>query len=1340
MRNPFGLPTIPIKIVLILVLLGVWTSAYSAVFDNDVEILQSDQTGVTFRYTVPEPSFDPLQIGNNQFYRLNISGTAQKGKDGEVEIPVKIVPLAMPPGAKAIIHILDSEYNPVEYKKLAPFFLRFNEKKYLEAFSSAQAANPIIPSDQPYIAPSGDIRGLKIARIAVPTARYSQSPASLSVLKSMTVRVDFEGGKLSLAAGFRDPGSTFNRILQQTVANYDVGKSWFISQSPEITRMALEQAASPFDSAMTWIRIEIPSEGIYNIGWLQFNSLQIDPATIDPAQIRMFYGGGRELEVSNSKPRPTLQEIPIEVTGAEDGHFDSGDLIIFYGDAVDSWGYDTLSHRFEHYRNDFTDKNVYWLTYGGNFSGSPKRFAVTDGTPSGPIDISTDTYNALYNKEQEAVFHSGFYGDQENYTWYWGNGRSFDISVQLDSVVSGGTAIIVTRQVDGIPMLRVNGSSDISPLTYGTFCTYRTSLLTNGLNTINLHSTSDYYFDYINIIYPRWLKAIDGNLRFSQPDTFGIIRYNMTDIRPSYYLLDISDKRNPVKITGGSLNGSNLVFDDTVSASSHKQYYISSQDRFNNPSSISIYQMDNLRDTSLPQNHADEVIVTYDQFYDQAVRFAQHRQQTYGLTTRVVKVSDVYNQFSYGLFDPTAIRDFLKYAYEIWSDHTPTFALLVGDGNYDYRNNLGHNERNYITPFEKPDGGEYVMSDERYVYFGGDGRLDSDNDSLPDMMIGRLPSDSPQETDDMVTKLIDYDSNPDLGSWRDRIVIVADDNLNPDYNSVGEDDHTIQAEALANNHIPSQFEVAKIYEIDYLRQANGEKPGARDALVGAFNQGALIINWTGHGDANLWSHEHIFRRTEDMPRLVNGKKLPLIFAASCDIGMFDVPGAECLGEDFMKEPTRGSIAVISATREVLGGANSAFNQVVFDQVLKKDSIGIGAAVYIAKFLRGGGVTILNDKYYVLFGDPAQLLQYPKYKVHVTSAPDSIIALSVDSLSGDVTDSAGTPQTDFNGNIWVTVKDGSVIRTVILRDFNNNPVRQSPFSVNVLTPGANIFVGPAEILNGHFTSRFFIPKDISYGSRAAKILAYGENGEIDAIGAKDSILISGSLPNIQDTTGPTISLTADTRPFSLGTTLVPTSFTLGAEIQDEHGVNITGQLGHGIVLSIDGGDSYEGDLTGNFVYDMGNYQRGRLDFKMPELATGEHELSLKAWDNFNNSTITTRRIEVVANQKLAMTEVMNYPNPIRKGDINTTFQYRLNDSVSKVSIKIFTEAGRKIKTIETSSSDQTKMDYNQVPWDLLDADGDRLANGIYIYKISASRVDINGAHDSADETGKLVILR
>jgi hypothetical protein len=1304
------------------------------IFDDDVEVLQSDASGVTIRYDVPQASVVPYEYGD--FNLLNITRTAQTAEEGAVGIPVKIIPLALPPGAQVKITVQSADYESLPFKQIAPYFARPSEDQLKEAYDRARTTKPKIPDYAPYISSTGIMRGLTVARLAIPTARYSLTPEELSVLRTITLRVDFIGGSMARGAGYKDPGPIYGRMMPRLIANYDAGRNWYISRTQLFAKPALATATA-FDSASTWIRMELVSDGVYSFGWPQFNLVGINPLNINPSSIRVFYGGGRELPKENNEPRPQLTEIPIKILGGDDGRFDNGDLIIFYADGVDSWDYSEQFHRFLRYKDHYTDKNVYWLTIDWNYPGSPRQFATTDGSPGGPVDVSVDSYKAVFHKEQEIINLEGIW--QGDFEWYWGTGRTFSSAVQLYDLVAGADVTVVVRIQNGnYPTLSVNGGSPIAPSnTNQTYSTYHTTSFVNGANSVQINSTGDVTLDYIDVEYPRWLKVTDGTMTFAQPDTFGAIRYNLTQVESPYFLFDIADRINPVEIVNGSLNGSNLIFDDTVSAQAHKRYCIASRNRLKNPGAISIYQMDNLRDVGLPQNRADGIIVTYDGFSDQAERLAEHHRQAYGLTDRVVKTSDIYNQFSYGLVDPVAIRDFLKYAFENWAEPAPAYAVLFGDGNYDYRNYLGNSQRNYVPPFENTP----QMADDNYIYFGNYGFFDSDSNSILDMFIGRISVGSVQEGDDVVGKIIDYDSNPELGPWRNRLVLVADDNLHPfngGYENY-EDDHTRFSETLTT-HIPSRFEVNKLYMIEYLMGPGGEKPEARDALISAFNQGALIINWVGHGSANLWADEHIFRRIQDIPRLTNGKRLPMIFTASCSIGRFDVPGIESMADDFIKGRSRGAISVISATRDVYGPGNSDLNNAFFDQVLAYDSIGIGQALYMAKFLRtGSGGVQYNDRVFMVFGDPAQILQFPKYNMRINTAPDSLVALSVDSLSGDITDAYGNIQSDFNGTAWITVKDGSIRRQVTLRDRLNNPL-PPPNQLSFNAPGATIFIGPADVVNGHFTSRFFIPKDITYGSHGAKIYVYGSNDSYDAAGVKDSLLVSGSLPTVQDSVGPNVTLLVNDRPFEEGITMVPASFNFGADIRDEHGINITGQLGHGIVVTVDGGEVYEGDVTGYFRYNQGDYQAGRLEVSLPALPVGEHDISLKVWDNFNNSTLITKRVDAVATDNLELSEVMNYPNPIRKGETGTAFQYCLNDDVDRVTIKIFTEAGKKIKTIDITSADLTHMDCNQVSWNLLDADGDNLANGIYLYKVTAEKRLADGSSEQADKTGKLVILR
>jgi hypothetical protein len=1327
MNRASNLRTPIIIIFLVSISICAATVSTAALYD-DVDILQSDASGITLRYNVPPASVVPFS-GDGNFSALTIPGTGLNAQDGIVEIPVKILPLALPPGARPILTVQSSEYLPLEFKSLAPYFSRNSEDSLKQAYLEAKNIKPAIPDYQPSLSPVSAIRGLSVTRLVIPTARYSYEPQELSALKSITIRVDFIDGNRTLALGSRDPGPVYGKLLQKMIVNYDIARNWFTPRQA-YAKVALANE-TPFDSSSTWLRVELTADGIYGFGWPQFNMAGINPLNIDPASIRVFYGGGTELPLVDTLPGRQLTEIPIKIIGGDDGRFDNGDLIVFYADAVDSWEYSSQFQRFMRYKDHYTEKNVYWLTFDGSFQGPARRIISVNGAPDGAVDVSVDSYKAIFHKEQEQVFRTSGEEDVDEFEWYWGKGQSFSTTAQLYDLVPGLDATIIVRRQDNFPTLAINGGTPLTGVQDQTYSTFHSSALVEGPNSLEMRSSNNMTLDYVDVIYSRWLKVIDGSLTFMQPDTFGTIRYNLTQIAAPYFLFDIGDRNNPVEITGGALNGSSLAFDDTVSAASHKRYCITSRDRLKSPGAVTVYQIDNLRDVASSLNRADEIIVTYDGFYDQAVRLATHRQQAYGLATRVVKVSDIYNQFSYGLMDPVAIRNFLKYAYQNWADPAPSFACLLGDGNYDYRNYHGNNLRNYIPPFENTS----AMSDECYIYFNGDGLLDSDHNLFPDMAIGRISARSASEADDIIGKIEDYDSQPDLGPWRNRVVVVADDNLHP-----GDPDewwHTTQAESLTNHHTPNKFEINKIYMVEYLMGPGGEKPEARDALVGAFNQGALIVNWIGHGSANLWADEHIFRRIEDTPRLVNGKRLPMIFTASCSIGRFDVPNVESMAEDFLRKKDGGAVSVVSATRDVWAGSNQILNNLFFDQLLSNDSMSIAMSLYMAKYLHNRSQTDFNDRHYMVFGDPAQILEFPKYDVHITSAPDSLMALSVDSLAGEIADAHGNPMNDFNGTVWITVKDGSVNRTVTLRDWINNPLTTT---VSFIAPGATIFYGPADVVNGHFSSRFFVPKDISYGSRGAKIYAYAGNGSYDAVGVKDSLLISGSVSLVQDSIGPSITLLVNGRPFSQGVTMVPANFTLGAEVNDEHGVNITGQLGHGIVATVDGGDVYEGDVTGYFRYNQGDYQSGRLEVTLPAISSGEHDLSLKVWDNFNNSTLITKRIEVVATDRLELTDVMNYPNPISKGEPNTAFQYCLNDNVDRVTIKIFTEAGKKIKTLDLTSSDLTRMDCNQVNWDLLDADGDRLANGIYLYKVSAEKRLADGSSEHADKTGKLVILR
>ena len=435
-----------------------------------------------------------------------------------------------------------------------------------------------------------------------------------------------------------------------------------------------------------------------------------------------------------------------------------------------------------------------------------------------------------------------------------------------------------------------------------------------------------------------------------------------------------------------------------------------------------------------------------------------------------------------------------------------------------------------------------------------------------------------------------------------------------------------------------------------------------------------------------------------------------------------------------------AVASIGATRLVNAGANAALNAEMFDQLLFGDSISFGGALYQALYLRQvNSVPSANDRKYMLFGDPALISGKPTLEVEFSYSPDSLVGLTADSIAGTIYNDIGQIQADFNGTVWVLVKDAQINRHKMLTNYAGNPTSSPPTYYDYTLPGPTIFNGPAHVVNGHFSTTFFVPKDITYGGTGARIYVYFENGIIDGSGVTDTLTITGgSLPE-SDSTGPTIDILYNNESLSDGLTATSTNAVFEARIYDEHGINITGSMGHGIVLKIDEGDTYISDITDNFVFDMGDWQQGSAVFQVDNLPIGEHQLTLKAWDNYNNSTLFTAYIQVFADDKFSIEDVMNYPNPVVQAD-STRFQYMLSHDAEKVSLKIFTLTGRKVRSIDLNSPEYISSGYRFYTYNLRDSDNDRLASGVYIYKIEAVGTGLDNKRRKSSFQSKLVILR
>ncbi len=1302
------------------------------IFDSDVRIIESDQSGITFTYMAPTAELITPEGYSEDFKVPSIPRTALITEDGAPLLPVKLVPLGIPFNSNPQFKVISESYEPIARVEV-PNYISAESRQQFQAKLASPGVKSNWPSQTVYMESKSVSRGLKVMKLALAAAKIEGG--MLYRAKSITVRVDYNNEDTDRHYAPRPNGKIFDNMMSRLIANFEVARNFRIEWPPIPLRAAT--TASSFDSSDVWVRVEINAGSIYRLTRFELNNIGLDLTDVDPRTIRMFYGGGEELPIDNDIDRPEFKEIPIHIEGESDGSFDGEDIILFYGESVDRPVYDDEIERFTYIKDHYTARNVYWLTYGGDFVSSPKRWEDIDGTPN-ETAIEISSFTDLVHDEQDMVFSIESGGDAtDNFNWYAGNQKNFSYNTQLFEAVGGSEASVVVKSKGYPDSLTINGSYVDADSANNGYSWFNTTAFRDGtgFNSLSIGNDNNFYLDYVDIYYERLLNVIDGELYFFGPQSIGMIDYTLRDVPEDYILLSVGTASTVGRIVNGDLSGTTLEFQHHNNG--RRQYFLTTPADYRGAVSLEIYEGDDLRSTS---NGADYVIITHEDYYDQALELKDHRENMdEGFRATVVKVEDIYNQFSWGLFDPTAIRDFLKYTYENWSGAPPSYAVLIGDGHYDYRDNWNNHVENYIPPFHstnsetnrKPYG-----SDENYIYFGEYGYTDGDQDTNPDMIIGRISVNNTDQMEIVLDKIINYEQNPEMGKWRNTVIIVADDNLAE--GRANEYFHTVDAERIATEDVPPAVEIKKIYLVDYPLRSGNIKPDARESLISAFNEGGLIVDWIGHGNKGLWAHEQLFRRIEDMPRLTNGYKLPMVFAASCSIAYFDHPTEQGLSEDFVRHEGGGAIVSIGATRKVFSSGNYKLNSDMYDNLLFGDSISFGEALFAAKYLREAPPDRpdANSRKFLLFGDPALISAKPNLEAQFTYRPDSLKGLNVDSIAGYVTNDSGVVQTGYNGTIWVLVKDASIDYQRALTDYNGNPTGTT---ISYIIPGPTIFYGPAEVVNGAFSSTFFIPKDITYGGSGAKIFVYFEDGLVDGHGVIDSLPMSGSAVAADDSVGPTIEVSFNGSNLNPDREALPDQAILEVRLRDEHGINVTGTMGHGLEVEIDNGDTYSENITNSFIFDMGEWQQGAVTFQIPELDEGDHLLTIKAWDNYNNSSEFSTYITVFADDKFNISEVMNYPNPVVETD-STVFQYMLTNDAENVSLKIFTLAGRKIKTFDLSAPEYTTSGYHFIPYDLRDTDGDNLASGVYIYMVEAAGIGFDGERRKSDFVSKLAILR
>jgi hypothetical protein len=1081
----------------------------------------------------------------------------------------------------------------------------------------------------------------------------------------------------------------------------------------------------------TWFKLGIAETGIHKITYAKLEEMGIDPGQIDPAKLGIFGNYISMLPESNGDVRPDdLQENTIYVSGANDGQFDTEDFILFYAKSAVHWRYNIFTGRFDHFNNLYTDTTYYFLTTD---KGNNKRIITEQNsgqTPSETVDFFYDY--ATHEKDLENLIYSGkqWYGERltldtsERTFSFQFPGRKTDqpvyLSIDLAARAYENTyyRVFVNDEVviDSVRIMQIHSN--------GSFARQSKRKLTFFSDSEDLDVKVKYYctegtsiawINFIEINVEKELRYDGGQIAFSDPHTAAagnITRFNFSYAKSDASIWDISNCHNPVDINFTSETDGSIHF--TVPTDTIRSFIIFDDEAAFEPIYFEAIENQNLHGI----NEATLIVISPEIFLEQANRYAQIHRTLDGMMVHVITPTQIYNEFSSGSQDVSAIRDFMRMLWKkgAFGDN-PGYLLLFGDGSFDYKHRIPHNT-NFVPTYQSDESLVYTKSYVSDDYFG---LLDDDEgfdcNGILDIGIGRFPVSTKEQAKSAVDKLENYLSKNKkvMRNWRNDICFIADDQ---DGNL-----HLKQANQLINivDTIPAWFVTHKVFSDAYtkIQTTDGKRfPEVNEKIRKQVDKGALIVNYTGHGGLVGWAEERIL----DVPTIrawENIDNLPLFITATCEFSRFDDPEFISAGEHTFLNEKGGAIALMTTTRLAFAAANIIVNRRIYLHLMEKENgqyPRLGDLVRMSK--NPSSSFYLN---FTLLGDPALRLAYPQHKVITTNvsnkssgqAADTVYAMSLITIQGEIVDDSGNQLPDFNGYLYPKLYDKPTKYSTLGNDVGSYPV-------DFYLSDKILYAGKISVIKGHFEFTVQIPKDIAYQYGFGKISYYALDTLHfnDAWGTYEQLFIGGVDEHADvDDKGPEIGLYLDDRSFKPGNTTTSKPLLI-ADLFDEQGIQSTGQsLGRDLSLVLDNNNSNSHIVNEYFSPDLDTYQSGEINYQLDKLSKGWHTISLKAWDMQNNSTEEMVDFYVDDDAEILLKEVINYPNPFIE-ETYFGFIHNKNGAHLDVDIQIYDLSGRFVGSInETVNS----SGYEIIPirWDGRNQNGERIQSGLYTYQITVT---------------------
>lgn len=1088
-----------------------------------------------------------------------------------------------------------------------------------------------------------------------------------------------------------------------------------------------------------WVKIRIKETGIHRISHNELRAMGFS----NPAHVRLYGHGGKMMAESNIQDCiDDLKEVPLYRRTSD---------MLFYAHGTISWKRSTDG--FTHSQNTYSQYGHYFLTEDSDIE--PMTFPTQENAANEP-DTDTDTYPdyLLHEKDEYSWLHRGRVFFEE---YDFKNGRTQEYHFQIPGIVAtekaklklafgeGAGNASITATVNGKQAGTLRNGSSLS--SYTAFLTISGTLdCTDKLaesTTVKLtHSGSGSgHLDYITLNFTRQL-ALRGNSTHFRAATSGWKRFAIGGASSSTSVWKISDNRSAgyaYTEIKGTLEGD--IYKVTDQALLTDEYVV-----FNNAATTfpGVEHVGTVANQNLHATDAMDMVIvvpTSAKWISQAERLAELHRRHDSLRVTVVRAEEIYNEFSSGTPDATAIRRFMKMFYDrAQSDEDlPKYLLLFADCAADNRMITTEWKRNspddflpcFQSELSSSETRSYIM--EEYFCLLDDNEDTKWTTAKSDAAVGRLTVRSSAQAAIVVDKIESYMENREAGAWKNKVCIMGDDGDN--------NRHMVEADQIVERIQQSNpnLVIEKIYW-DAFKCENGSTgrryPGVTQRIREISAEGASMMYYTGHGRADELSHELAWG-TKEMEAL-SSPRLPLWVTAACDTSPIDLP-EDNMGEAALLNPNAGAIVFLGATRSTYGSESNAMHKNLCKQLFANGKT-IGEALRLAKNETTLYSNTENNLHYVLIGDPALKLGTPdQYKVKITEINGTPVQENLTqefktgsqvTLKGEIVNQAGERIDGFNGLVHPAVY-GSKQKVVCN---GNDP--EADYIYEFWDYAQEVYTGSDSVKGGQFTFTFPVPLDVNYSTENGNINFYAldTNGN-EAQGSYTDFCLNGTVDNLpNDSIGPQIALFLNTTGFRSGDRVNETPLLMIA-LHDADGINTTGNgIGHDLIAIVDNDPQRTYVLNNYYQSEPGDYTRGSLTYSLPALEPGTHTIMVRAWDILNNSTTVNATFEVVEGLRPMLSNVWCTESPAHTSTTFVVTHDRPSSNLT-VQIEVFDFVGRILWRHNTTSSSAAPE--HRIPWDLTTNGGQPIGNGIYLYRATISSA--NGGSEST-KTRKLVIKR